>query len=69
LAFSAGIWFGSMTGLAVALLSLLAAYLHALLWEERKLEKRFGGEYLEYKRKVGMFIPKPPFIWNKSGKG
>ena len=27
-------------------------------WEERNLEKAFGEEYREYKKKVGMFIPK-----------
>lgn len=60
LAFSAAIGFKSVAGLMVATLSLIAAYLHALLWEERELEQRFGSEYSEYKRKVGMFIPKPP---------
>ena len=59
LAFSAAIGFKSVAGLVVAVLSLIAAYLHASLWEERKLERRFGSEYREYKRKVGMFIPKP----------
>ncbi len=27
-------------------------------WEERNLEKAFGDEYREYKKKVGMFFPK-----------
>ena len=26
--------------------------------EEKEMEKKFGGEYLEYKKKVPMFIPK-----------
>ena len=64
LAFSAAIGFKSVAGLVVAILSLIAAYLHASLWEERELERRFGSEYCEYKRKVGMFIPKPPSTWN-----
>jgi protein-S-isoprenylcysteine O-methyltransferase Ste14 len=59
LSFSAAIGFNSLAGLIVAILSLIAAYLHASLWEERELEQRFGGEYWEYKRRVGMFIPKP----------
>ena len=58
LAFSAAIGFKSTAGLMVAILALIAAYLHASLWEERELERRFGSEYCEYKRKVGMFFPK-----------
>ena len=27
-------------------------------WEERNLERVFGNEYREYKKKVGMFLPK-----------
>jgi protein-S-isoprenylcysteine O-methyltransferase Ste14 len=65
LAFSAAVGFKSVAGLAVAILSLIAAYLHASLWEERELERRFGSEYREYKRKVGMFIPRLPSTWNK----
>ena len=65
LAFSAAIGFKSIAGLMVAILALIAAYLHASLWEERELERRFGSEYCEYKRKVGMFIPKPSTTWNK----
>ena len=58
LTFSAAICFKSAAGLMVAILALIAAYLHASLWEERELERRFGSEYCEYKRKVGMFFPK-----------
>jgi len=64
LAFSAAIGFESVAGLMVAILSLIAAYIHALLWEERDLERRFGSEYDVYKRKVGMFIPKPSSTWH-----
>jgi protein-S-isoprenylcysteine O-methyltransferase Ste14 len=64
LSFSAAIGFKSGSGLAVAALCLLVAYLRALLWEERELERRFGSEYSEYKHKVGMFIPKPPYTGN-----
>lgn len=65
LSFSAAIGFESVAGLAVAILCLVAAYLRALLWEERELGRRFGIEYEEYKRKVGMFIPKPSSTWDK----
>ncbi len=58
LSFSAAIGFKSTAGLMVAILALIVAYLHASLWEERELERRFGNEYCEYKRKVGMFFPK-----------
>jgi len=58
LAFSAAIGFESVAGLMVAILSLVAAYLRALLWEERELERRFGKAYCEYKSNVGMFVPK-----------
>lgn len=64
LAFSAAIGFESVAGLVVAILCLIAAYLRASLWEEKDLERRFGNEYHEYKRKVGMFIPKPSSTWN-----
>lgn len=63
LAFSAAIGFRSIAGLSVAILSLVVAYIHALIWEERELERRFGNVYIEYKRKVGMFIPKLPSTW------
>ena len=58
LAFSAAIGFKSTAGLIVAVLALIVAYLHASRWEERELERRFGSEYCEYKRNVGMFLPK-----------
>ena len=59
LAFSAAIGLKSIPGLAVAAVSLVVAYLRASLSEEPELERRFGSEYREYRRKVGMFIPKP----------
>ena len=58
LSFSAAIGFRSTAGLMVAILALIVAYLRASLREERELERRFGNEYCEYKRKVGMFFPK-----------
>ena len=58
LSFSAAIGFRSTAGLMVAILALIVAYLHSSIWEERELECRFGSEYGEYKRKVGMFFPK-----------
>ena len=57
LAFSAAIGFRSTVGLTVAILALIIAYVHAS-FEERELERRFGGVYCEYKSRVGMFVPK-----------
>ena len=57
LAFSAAIGFRSSVGLAIAILALIIAYVHAS-FEERELERRFGRAYREYKSRVGMFVPK-----------
>ncbi|MFQ5867329.1 MAG: methyltransferase family protein [bacterium] len=37
---------------------LLLAYWHLAKVEEREMEKRFGQQYLNYKRETGMFFPK-----------
>jgi protein-S-isoprenylcysteine O-methyltransferase Ste14 len=57
LSFSAAIGFMSLIGLAVAMLALVMAYMHASS-EERELERRFGEKYNEYQSRVGMFFPK-----------
>jgi len=36
----------------------LIFFIFETLWEERNLEKAFGEKYIEYKKKVGMFLPK-----------
>jgi len=61
LAFSAAIGFRSAVGLAIAILALIIAYVHAW-FEETKLERRFGRAYCEYKSRVGMFLPKKKSI-------
>jgi len=60
LAFSAAIGLKSIPGLAVAVISLVVAYLRASLSEEPELERRFGSDYCKYRCRVGMFIPRPP---------
>ncbi len=36
----------------------LVVFVFETFWEERNLEKEFGEEYTQYKRHVGMFIPR-----------
>jgi len=43
--------------LIAALIWSILNYLEVVLWEEKELEVKFGGEYLEYKRRVPRFIP------------
>jgi protein-S-isoprenylcysteine O-methyltransferase len=62
LSFSAAIGFKSITGLIAAVLALAIIYLHAVLWEERELKRRFGQQYFDYKKRVGMFIPRLPKV-------
>lgn len=38
---------------------LVTAFVIVSFYEEKNLIKAFGDEYLEYKKRVGMFIPKP----------
>lgn len=38
---------------------LVVLYYRLARWEERSMEEEFGEEYLEYKRKVPMFLPIP----------
>ncbi|HIE17346.1 MAG TPA: isoprenylcysteine carboxylmethyltransferase family protein [Dehalococcoidia bacterium] len=54
-----GILFGSLSLVFIftpSFIVLNVLYLKAI--EERELEKKFGDEYLEYKRRVPMFIPR-----------
>lgn len=37
----------------------VSLYILVKLWEENNLEKRFGEEYLEYKKRTSMIIPFP----------
>jgi protein-S-isoprenylcysteine O-methyltransferase Ste14 len=40
------------------LAAFLVVFVFETFWEERNLEKEFGDEYTDYKRHVGMFIPR-----------
>jgi len=48
-------WVTFLTALMWPILAVL--YYRLAKEEEKELEKKFGKEYLEYKRKVPMFIP------------
>ncbi len=50
---------GVLTVALVAVLDLLAVHLVIIPLEERELQKRFGGEYLEYMKRVPKFFPRP----------
>ncbi len=55
-----GVLFGSLSLIFIftpLFIVLNVLYLKAI--EEKELEKKFGKEYLEYKKRVPMFIPKP----------
>jgi protein-S-isoprenylcysteine O-methyltransferase Ste14 len=54
----AGLALRSLSIVGLGLVFLLIAHLFAVLYEERALERRFGDCYLEYKRRVGRWIPK-----------
>ena len=54
-----GILFGSLSLIFVFTpLFILTNVLYLKAVEEKEMEKKFGSEYLEYKMKVPMFIPK-----------
>ena len=63
-------WLSGMFGVGVLLGSIALTFIFTPLFailnviylkaiEERELEKKFGEEYLRYKEKVPMFIPRP----------
>jgi protein-S-isoprenylcysteine O-methyltransferase Ste14 len=57
------IWRGSVLGVSIPVF-MYAVFRVLILQEEQYLETKFGEEYLEYKRKVGMVFPK---FWKWSG--
>ncbi len=57
------IW-GGIYSFYVLTLVIIAIFFQALIEEKYILEKEFADEYLEYKKKVGMFFPK--IIRNKN---
>lgn len=57
------IWIGSLTAVALILLFAVLLMVYNKLIEERELEKRFGSEYLEYKRRTPFLIPR---LWKRN---
>jgi protein-S-isoprenylcysteine O-methyltransferase Ste14 len=54
-----GFLFGSASLILIFIpLLTLLGFIYLKFVEERELELRFGSEYLEYKKRVPMFIPK-----------
>ena len=52
-------YFGSLSLIFIFTpLFVLVNVLYVKAIEEREMEKKFGQEYLEYKKRVPMFIPK-----------
>ena len=64
-----GILFGSLSLIFIFTpLFILINVLYVKAIEEKEMEKKFGGKYLEYKKKVPMFIPKVKVIRNITGR-
>jgi protein-S-isoprenylcysteine O-methyltransferase Ste14 len=54
-----GVLFGSLSLILIFIpLFILINVLYLKAIEEKEMEKKFGREYLEYKKRVPMFIPK-----------
>ena len=54
------IWLGSLSALGLGLVYPVGILIYIKLVEERELEKRFGSEYLEYRRNTPFLIPQIP---------
>jgi protein-S-isoprenylcysteine O-methyltransferase Ste14 len=54
------VWVGSLSAVALALIYPTAIAAYTKLFEEKELERRFGSEYLEYKKRTPFVIPRLP---------
>jgi protein-S-isoprenylcysteine O-methyltransferase Ste14 len=52
------VWLGSLSALALASIYPIVITLYTKLVEEEELERRFGPEYVSYKRKTPFLIPR-----------
>ena len=53
-------WLGSISAFGLGLIYPVGILIYIRLVEERELEKRFGSEYLEYRRNTPFLIPRLP---------
>lgn len=56
------VWIGSFSAVVLASVYPTVIVVYTKLLEEKELEKRFGGEYLEYKRRTPFLLP---HLWNR----
>ncbi len=52
------IWTGSLSALGLSLIYPVVILIYIKLFEESELEQRFGLEYLEYKRRTPLLLPR-----------
>ena len=63
--FGISILFDSISSLVVVMIFSMIILLYTKFVEEKELEKRFGDEYLSYKKGTPFFIPTPPSLRRK----
>jgi protein-S-isoprenylcysteine O-methyltransferase Ste14 len=54
------IWLGSLSAVGLSLVYPVGILIYIKLIEEKELEKRFGSEYLEYRKNAPFLIPQVP---------
>jgi protein-S-isoprenylcysteine O-methyltransferase Ste14 len=54
------VWSGSLSAVALASIYPILITVYTKLVEEKELERRFGPEYVEYKRRTPSLIPRFP---------
>lgn len=60
------LFFGSILLLFYAIAWVSLNHIHLVIQDERWLEKRYGDEYIAYKRKVPRYFPKLPIFQQKN---
>jgi len=57
------VWVGSLSAIALASIYPSVIVMYTKLFEEKELERRFGSEYLEYKKRTPFVVPR---FWRRS---
>ena len=52
------IWMGSLSAVGLTMLYAILSVVYLKVIEEKRLEERFGSEYLEYKQRTPFIIPR-----------